>query len=70
MATSQGGRSHGQGLEHGHTLSMRMGEWLAEEQQVSQRKGEERLFAGAGSMARRPDVTTAPGYHLRWPKSH
>ena len=27
------------------------------------------LFAGAGSMARRPDVTTAPGYHRRWPKS-
>ena len=55
-----------------------MGEWLlAEEQQVSQRKVEESvatrqsLFAGAGSMARRPDVTTrtAPGYHLRWPKS-
>ena len=54
-------------------VDARMGrEGLTEEQQVSQREGEESvatrqsLFAGAGSMARRPDVTTstAPGYRI------
>ena len=72
----EGGRSHGQGLEHRHTAHAEHActreSGLQKSNRARSGKGRatrQGLFAGAGSMARRPDVTTAPGYHRRWPTS-